>query len=108
MDYDIGRALDNAEAATVLVFVGTSHAVGITAMMMATAGGNDIPIFNIDPHQGVGLGGGVIALWEQAEVILPRLAAALVLQGVYKQVADDLDPEVAREIAENLGLFSDD
>ncbi|MEQ1502903.1 MAG: Sir2 family NAD-dependent protein deacetylase [Myxococcota bacterium] len=81
-DYQFHRALGAFGAASALVFVGTSFSVGITALAVEAAGRARIPVFVIDPggppRDAVELAAvGAIVIREPAEVVLPRVAAAL-------------------------------
>lgn len=58
-----------------IVFVGTSFSVGVTAWISAEAMRRGIPTFSIDPA-GTQPAAHIQVLAERAEVLLPRLVAA--------------------------------
>lgn len=75
-DYGIDPMLDLAEKSTVMVFIGTSFAVGVTLMLTMMAHEVAKPMFVIDPNikeadQGMTL------IKARSEVFLPQLAEAL-------------------------------
>jgi NAD-dependent deacetylase len=74
-DYQWERVLKAAATARLVVFVGTSFAVGVTELVTAAARDRDVPIFSIDPA-GRPLEG-VKLITEPSERALPQLMAAL-------------------------------
>ncbi|MCB9568949.1 MAG: RNA polymerase subunit sigma [Myxococcales bacterium] len=75
-DYEIERALRGAKAASVVLFVGTSFAVGITDMILERALARGRAIFSIDPS-GRSPHRAVEVLAEAAEAALPELCRRL-------------------------------
>lgn len=48
-DYQLGRVLYAAKRAGIVIFAGTSFAVGITAMVLELASDNAASVYSIDP-----------------------------------------------------------
>ncbi|MBL8958193.1 MAG: RNA polymerase subunit sigma [Myxococcaceae bacterium] len=74
-DYQWERVLDASERARLVLFVGTSFAVGVTELVTTAARHRHVPIFSIDPAGRAAAGISLIA--EPSEVALPALVAAL-------------------------------
>ena len=74
-DYQWARVQKSVPAAALVLFVGTSLAVGVTDLVMTSAQERSVPVFSIDP------GGrpqrGVTLIREPAELVLPALVARL-------------------------------
>lgn len=75
VDYQMAGVADVISDWTTLVFVGTSHAVGITDTLLEAAEHDGLPIFNIDLV--AAYLPGVHDIVGPAEVVLPRLAEAV-------------------------------
>lgn len=75
-DYGMERAHEATLEWTVLVFIGTSHSVGITEIALEAALENGIPIFNIDPIR-ESVFDEIMDIPAAAEEVLPRLLEAL-------------------------------
>ena len=75
-DYQVGRALYAAQRARVVLFAGTSFAVGITAMILEEAANHSANVYSIDPTPRPS-GPSVRAIVAPAEVALPALRDAL-------------------------------
>ena len=72
-DYRFQDVLAAGNAASLLVFVGTSFSVGITEILLRTAFQRQIPTFSVDPGGSRAPGYyNVNAIEEPAEVVLPR------------------------------------
>lgn len=74
-DYQWQRVLDAAARAKLVVFVGTSFAVGVTELVSSAARQHRVPAFSIDPSGRAP--DGVTAMAEPSELALPQLMAAL-------------------------------
>lgn len=74
--YQFERVLHHARNSRLIVFVGTSFSVGVTAWVSAVALKRRIPVFSIDPA-GNPPASHIHVLAERAEELLPRLVAAL-------------------------------
>jgi len=74
--YEIGRVLQAAKRADLVLFVGTSFSVGITDLVLKLALSRRAAIFSIDPGV-VAPHRNVLVLPEPAELALPRLVAGL-------------------------------
>ncbi len=74
-DYQWERVLDAAARAKLVLFVGTSFAVGVTELVTTDARRRHVPIFSIDP--GGRPQAGVALIAEPSEVVLPALVATL-------------------------------
>lgn len=74
-DYGYDRARDALGAADLMLFVGTSFAVGITELALWTARARGTPMHSIDP--GAAPPPGVNGIRLKAEDILPRLVESL-------------------------------
>src|SRR5690606_32371181 len=74
-DYGLERVEALFERLDLVIAVGTSFSVGITAMVLGQAGWMGVPIWSIDPHGAAPAG--VRQLPLPAEAALPALAAAL-------------------------------
>jgi NAD-dependent deacetylase len=74
-DYQWDRVLAAATTAKLVLFVGTSFAVGVTELFTSAARERGVPIWSIDPGGRPQPGVGLIA--EPSEVALPQLMAAL-------------------------------
>ena len=74
-DYQWQRVLDAAERAELVLFVGTSFAVGVTELVTSSARQRRVPIFSIDPAGRPQPGVTLVA--EPSEVALPALVSAL-------------------------------
>lgn len=75
--YQIERVLDSAETAATVLFVGTSFAVGITAMVVDHGRLHRVPMWSIDPGNASPPHRRIEALRLAAEVALPSLIQAL-------------------------------
>ncbi len=76
-DYRWRDVLDAGQECTVLLFVGTSFAVGITDALLRDAFYRSVPIYSIDPVAPPPEGRGVRWIAEASEVALPQLDGAL-------------------------------
>jgi NAD-dependent deacetylase len=76
-DYRYRDVLAAGQECTVLLFVGTSFAVGITDSLLRDAYYRSVPIYSIDPAAAPPEGRGVHWIAEPSEVTLPRLNALL-------------------------------
>lgn len=74
-DYQWPRVLKGAAEAKLVVFAGTSHAVGVTQLVYEAAMDRGVPAFSIDPNA-VNLPG-LIGVAAGAEVALPEVNAKL-------------------------------
>ncbi|MCY1076302.1 SIR2 family NAD-dependent protein deacylase [Archangium lansingense] len=74
--YDIERVLQRASRSQLVVFVGTSFSVGVTARVSTLALKRGARVFSIDPS-GLRPARGIEVVAERAEVLLPRLVSAL-------------------------------
>ena len=72
-DYEWPRVLDAASQCDLLLFVGTSFAVGVTDLYLRQAIDRDIPVFAIDPGARKPPHPSVIMVSEKAEITLPAL-----------------------------------
>jgi NAD-dependent deacetylase len=74
-DYGWDRVIDAAQQCELLLFAGTSLAVGVTDLLLSEARRRRVPVYNLDP------GGeerpGVTLIREPSETLLPALAALL-------------------------------
>lgn len=77
-DYSIERMFDafDTEAVSLAVFVGTSFAVGLTAMVIQQAYSLGIPMFTVDPN-GTTPDPDILPIAARAEVFLPALAEVM-------------------------------
>jgi NAD-dependent deacetylase len=75
--YQIGRVLDAATAAALVLFVGTSFSVGITDLLVSTAWRHGATALAIDPAAPAYPTPGVRFLTARAEEILPAVVGAL-------------------------------
>lgn len=77
-DYRFDEVVAGADAAALVLFVGTSFSVGVTDLVLRSAALRQAPCFSVDPaargHQGPL---GVTALSEPAEALLPQVCEAL-------------------------------
>ncbi|QRN93608.1 RNA polymerase subunit sigma [Archangium violaceum] len=73
--YQFERVLHQARKSSLIVFVGTSFSVGVTARISALALKRRIPVFSIDPA-GTQPAPHIQVLAERAEVLLPRVVAS--------------------------------
>ena len=73
--YQFERVLHQARKSSLIVFVGTSFSVGVTARISALALERRIPVFSIDPA-GTQPAPHIDVLAERAEVLLPRVVAS--------------------------------
>lgn len=80
-DYQIDRVLKAAKHAAVVLFVGTSFAVGVTEMILDSALARGAPIFSIDPNVDRSPHRRVQPIAAPAEQALPALLAALTSSG---------------------------
>lgn len=71
-DYQFVRAQDAARRADVVVFVGTSFSVGITALILSSARSRPCVVFSIDPHRAPPIQG-VYWIQRPAEQALPMV-----------------------------------
>jgi len=76
-DYGWPDVLEASAAMRLVVAIGTSFSVGVTALIAGVAGRRGIPLFVIDPQGAAIVGRGVVGLREKAEELLPRVCAAL-------------------------------
>jgi NAD-dependent deacetylase len=74
-DYQWRRVLEASEQSALVLFVGTSFAVGVTEQIASAALERGVPIFSVDPSGRPQRG--VTTIAEPSEVELPRLVAAL-------------------------------
>lgn len=74
--YEIGRVIRAAMNAQVVVFAGTSFAVGVTAMILDYAATRGARVFSVDPA-GLKPSSAVEVITDPAEVALPRLMEML-------------------------------
>ena len=76
-DYGWDRVVDSAEKrAELVIFAGTSFAVGVTDLVLQSALSRRVPVFNIDPTPRVGAGV-VRSVAAPSEVALAEVVAAL-------------------------------
>lgn len=75
-DYQWDRVRAAAARAEVVLFVGTSFAVGVTELVLDAALARGAPVFSVDPAARAPAGG-VTAIVEPAEVALPAVCAEL-------------------------------
>jgi len=73
-DYQIQRVVDAAEAAELVLFVGTSFSVGITDLLLNVAWRNGAAAFAVDPAPPPRPTPGVRFLRAAAEELLPAIA----------------------------------
>jgi len=76
-DYQWERVQDAAEDADVVLFVGTSFAVGVTELFLHSALLTGTPTFSIDPTGEVPFPGALVAIAARAPVALPALCSSL-------------------------------
>lgn len=76
-DYQIDKVLAAAKRAGVVIFVGTSFAVGITDMILGSALARNAVVFSIDPAADRAPHRRIQAIAAPAEQLLPDLCAAL-------------------------------
>ncbi len=77
-DYRFAEVQSAAARAELMIFVGTSFAVGVTDLLVQTAGARGRPMFSIDPHAApMPAWQPVIQLREPAEELLPETVAIL-------------------------------
>lgn len=74
--YGFDRVIEGARKSQLVVFVGTSFSVGVTAQVSALALKRGARVFSIDPS-GIRPERGIEVVAERAEVLLPRLVSAL-------------------------------
>jgi len=74
--YQFERVLHQTRKSRLIVFVGTSFSVGVTARVSALALKRGIPVFSIDPA-GLQPARHIDVLAERAEELLPRVVASL-------------------------------
>lgn len=77
VDYQFDRVRQSALEADVVVFVGTSLSVGVTAMILQGALARGRLLVLVDPEPPLGLPSGVVALAARAEVLLPAWVATI-------------------------------
>jgi NAD-dependent deacetylase len=74
-DYEWAKVLSSAEKAQLILFVGTSFAVGVTELFVQSGRARGVPMYSIDP------GGRPMSdiklIAEPSEVVLPKLAQAV-------------------------------
>ncbi|MCE9579776.1 MAG: RNA polymerase subunit sigma [Deltaproteobacteria bacterium] len=75
-DYQFERVRQAANRASLVLFVGTSFAVGVTDLVLTRARQNRVPVYSIDPA-GESPDLRVRVVRAYAEVVLPKVAAAL-------------------------------
>lgn len=78
-DYRMRDAMNATQEARLMVFVGTSFSVGVTAAMLESAHLRQVPAFSLNPEVETGdwEGVGVMNLQVNAEEALPRLCEAV-------------------------------
>ena len=76
-DYQWRRTQQAAEMAHVVLFAGTSFAVGVTELAVQYAGSVGIPIFSVDPAAHGSRSSGITPLRARAEELLPALCQRL-------------------------------
>lgn len=76
-DYQIDHVLGAAKRAAVVIFVGTSFAVGVTDMILESALARNAAVFSIDPAADRAPHRRIRTIAAQAEQLLPDLCAAL-------------------------------
>ena len=76
-DYRWADVLDSAQGMDLVVFVGTSFAVGVTDLFVQTALKRSIPAFSIDPGAHRGPSSAIVQITARSEVLLPQVAAAI-------------------------------
>lgn len=74
-DYQWDRVLAAAASSKLVLFVGTSFAVGVTELVTTAARQRRVPVFSIDPAGRPQPG--VTQIAEPSELVLPQLLAAL-------------------------------
>ena len=77
-DYQWPRVLDAASRMNLCLFVGTSFAVGVTALFVESGMSHDVPMFSIDPAAAAAPDSPVIQLRHKSEELLPEVARKLV------------------------------
>lgn len=75
-DYQIDRVVQNARSADLILFIGTSFAVGVTDLVRAYGSERSVPMFSIDPSAHVP-DTSVIPIVAKAEDLLPEIVATL-------------------------------
>ncbi len=76
-DYQWPRVQAAADAMDLVLFVGTSFAVGVTDMFVQRASMNRVPIYSIDPRGAKPPHPGIQVLAEKAEELLPAVCERL-------------------------------
>lgn len=76
-DFRWPEVIDAAQTMTLLLFVGTSFAVGVTELFLRAAVQRRVPAFAVDPGAREAPYPNVELLGEKAEALLPAVAAAL-------------------------------
>ena len=76
-DYQWERVMDAAARADVMLFVGTSFAVGVTSLFLESAIKRSVPALSIDPGVDATPHPWVLSLPEKAEELLPGVMARL-------------------------------
>lgn len=77
VSYQWQRVLGAAAGADLLLFVGTSFAVGVTDLFLRAAGQRKVPAFSIDPGASDAPVPGVVLLRHRAEELLPAVVKSL-------------------------------
>ncbi len=86
VDYGFGRAMYAASRASVIVFAGTSFAVGITALVLEQADARGVPVYSIDPvpRSSEGIVRPIVARAEEALVALVPMLASAKTEGPFR------------------------
>jgi NAD-dependent deacetylase len=76
-DYQLERALEASAGAALVLFVGTSFAVGITDLLLSAAAHRGVPAVSVDPGAAAPPDQRVRVVHARAEVLLPAVVAQL-------------------------------
>ena len=79
-DYQWERVMDAAGRADLMLFVGTSFAVGVTSLFLESAIKRRVPALSVDPGVDATPHPWVLSLPEKAEELLPSVMARLTMQ----------------------------
>jgi NAD-dependent deacetylase len=75
--YQWPRVMDAARRMDMVLFVGTSFSVGVTAMFLESGLGMGRSVFSVDPAAAEASVRGMVQIREPAEILLPRVMQAL-------------------------------
>ena len=76
-DYQWSSVIKASQSMAVLLFVGTSFAVGVTELFLQAAQARQVPMFAVDPGAREAPRSGMVLLREKSEVLLPEVARRL-------------------------------